>query len=266
MLTRLLIFVRDVGQARGRARRGSSARRAQVADRLAARRRTNGRMLVLDRPASVVLREAPQRVVDAAQVAGERPQAVERRAEHLSRTASVSSSASSWSWQRRPGSATARCTFGSWLAIAPSAEFEASTSCADAARHRWPTRAVEHVDVVDQVGEVLPCASRPRVLSRASPRLIGPRLPSSLPRSLPRPFRPWPAPDQQQPQVGPGVAVERGEDLVEVDVRRRVGERDRVAVLELVVVRVRVVFVPGSSSKNMSLRPVFGRSRIVAFL
>ena len=49
------------------------------------------------------------------------------------------------------------------------------------------------------------------------------------------------AADQQQAQIRPGVAVERRQDLVDVRVGRGVGDRDRAAVLELVVVRAGVV-------------------------
>ena len=63
--------------------------------------------------------------------------------------------------------------------------------------------------------------------------MIGPRPPSSLPRSLSRPSRPSPAPIEQQLQIRLVVGIERAEDLVEVDVGRGVGRRDRVALLVL---------------------------------
>ena len=64
---------------------------------------------------------------------------------------------------------------------------------------------------------------------------------------------------EQQPQVVARVGVERGEDLVEVDVRERLRGRDPLALGQLAGLGV-----PGVSSATMSLRPVFGRSRIVA--
>ena len=60
---------------------------------------------------------------------------------------------------------------------------------------------------------------------------------------------------EQELEEGLGVAVEAGQDLVRVDVRLRVGERDRSSPPE-----PPVPFWPGSISIVMSCRPVRGRS------
>ena len=78
------------------------------------------------------------------------------------------------------------------------------------------------------------------VLRRARPAVDRAEAAEELAEVLAAPVQPLAALGQEQAQVGPGVAVERREDLVDVRVRRGVGERDRVAVLELVVVRVGV--------------------------
>ena len=65
---------------------------------------------------------------------------------------------------------------------------------------------------------------------------------------------------QQQLQVGARVAVERGEDLVEVDVGQRLADRDPLPRLQLARPRA----LPGVSSATMSFRPVLGRSSTLA--
>ena len=100
-------------------------------------------------------------------------------------------------------------------------------------------------------------ASAPLIRARSRPSGSKRRRPAES--CLPRPPSPSAPPCEQQLQVGAGVAVERGEDLVGLDVGLGLRERDRRALLDRLARRV-----PGSSSIVMSWRPVRGRSSTVA--
>ena len=125
----------------------------------------------------------------------------------------------------------ARCTSRSWLAIAPRAAFEASTSGRDLLV-LLADPAEEDVHVVDQAGEVLLALGDLAVEPGQAP-VDRAEAAEQLAEVLAAPLEALAAADQQQPQIGPGVGVEHLEDLVEVDVGRGVGDRDRVALLEL---------------------------------
>ena len=90
----------------------------------------------------------------------------------------------------------------------------------------------QHVEAVDQVGEVLPALGDLGVeLGQVTvDRADGAE---QLAELLVATVEPVAGTDQQQAQIGLRVGVERLEDLVEVDVGRRVGDGDHVALLEL---------------------------------
>ena len=108
--------------------------------------------------------------------------------------------------------------------------------------------AVQRVDEPAQLGAAL---GRPRASPRARSRYVGSKRRSTSRRSSPRPSRPSPAPLSSSLQVVARVGVQRGEELVGVDVRQRVGDRDRRSPR----LATGALFVPGLSSRNMSFRP-----------
>ena len=186
----------------------------------------------LTSPVVVARRARPSDSLTGFSLPGEGPQVVQRRAEHLGELVGLA--------RARPGS---RRSVGPSSPVAR----RTSRSCAG-------DRAERGVRRVDQArrsrSSCLPTRPNSRFmlwirlarfslrlatsrLSLARSRLSGPRLPSSSPRSLPRPLQALSAADQQHPQIGAGVGVEQLEDLVEVDVGRRVGDRDRVPLLVL---------------------------------
>ncbi len=92
--------------------------------------------------------------------------------------------------------------------------------------------AEQQVHVVDQPREVLLALGDLAVQAREAP-IDRAEAAEQLAQVLAVALEPVAGARQQQPQVGLGVGVERLQNLVEVDVRRGVGDRDRVAILEL---------------------------------
>ena len=113
---------------------------------------------------------------------------------------------------------------------------------------------------MDQAGEVVAALGHLRVEAR---ELIvdRPEATEHLAEVAGLSLQPLADPDKEDAQVRLGVGVQGVEDLVEVDLRRGVGERDRVAVLES---RPAGDLLPGSSSMKTSCRPVRGRISVVA--
>ena len=103
----------DDGQARRRVGQllRAAGRRSRTGSRAA---RTNGRILFLTSPRRRP-RELPERLVDRLQLAGERPQVVQRRAEDARPARWSRSSATRVSLSVGPSSPVARCTSRSWL-------------------------------------------------------------------------------------------------------------------------------------------------------
>ncbi len=131
-----------------------------------------------------------------------------------------------------PGSRRiARWTLGSCSAIAPIDVFEASTRSVRLCSLRPTSRVSRLKLVISRRRLSLRSATFELILSMS--RVSGPSEPSRPAEVLVAPVERLPAADEQQPQVGAGVVVERAEDLVEVDVGRRVGELDRAALLDL---------------------------------
>ena len=90
----------------------------------------------------------------------------------------------------------------------------------------------EQAVAVDEPAQVAGAARRPRSVTRARSRCSGPSRRSASRRSLPRPVEALARAADQQLQVVARVGVERGEELVRVDVGQRVRDLDPPALLE----------------------------------
>ncbi len=222
-------------------RRGVALTRFSAAGR---RSRTGWRALIDERTDLLldgverVLGQAAERVVDRLQLAGERPQAADRRAEHRRKLVGLG--------ERDPGRPQGRSEQSDRALdvrrlAGDRAErligrrdelLDALAVLADA--------APEDVHVVDQGGEVR-LALRDLGVEASEPPVDRAEAAEQLAEVLAAAVQALATLGQQQAQVRPGVAIEGGEDLVDVRVRRRIGDRNLVAVLVLVVVRVGVV-------------------------
>ena len=195
--------------------------------------------------------------------------ALQRRAE-LGRERRRSCAASSRSARARPAAAAApragcrllrRRSPRSWRwpsPRAPPARGPWSPSSVASSWKLWTTRVMFRRRSASSRGDPLAVArGRLEALERLAQSCGGgrPVAPRRRLEGLPPAF-------EQHPQVVARVGVERRQHLVGVDVGQRVGDRDAARPPR----SSPAAFVPGSSARYMSLRPVFGRSRIVASL
>src|SRR5215218_6403936 len=120
--------------------------------------------------------------------------------------------------------------FASWFASAAKTAFELSTNSAS-----WSSLAPSSSSTSEKLWIARLMFSRRSASPSERARVAGGRLeaPDRVGQLAPVAVEPLRAIRQQQLEVAARVAVERGQDLVEVDVRQRLADRDALAVLQL---------------------------------